>query len=97
MENFKLSQLNLEFIKDYLKVDYTDDDRELELYIQASLSFIKNNTRLSIEELDEKPDLVVVAMMLISHFYENKSVAVKQGSNVDKMFTSILAQYRECF
>lgn len=93
---FKLSELNLDLVKDYLKVDYDDDDRELELYIQASISYIVNNTRLDLEVLDDKPDIIVVALQLIAHFYDNKSIAVKQGSNIDKMFTSILSQYRDC-
>lgn len=96
LKTLKLSQLDLEFVKDYLKIDYNDDDKELELYIQASFSYIKNNTRMSLEELDEKPDLIVIALQLISHFYENKVVSVKQGTNIDKMFTSILSLYREC-
>lgn len=92
----KLSQLDLAFVKDFLKIDYDDDDKELELYIRASYSYIQNNTRLSTEELDEKADLLVVALQLISHFYDNKSIKVSQGSNIDKMFTSILRQYGEC-
>lgn len=93
---FKLSQLDLDFVKDYLKIDYEDDDKELGLYIQASLSYIKNNTRLSWEEIDEKPDLIIIALQLISHFYENKTATVKQGTNIDKMFNSILSLYKEC-
>ena len=93
MDKYKLSQLDLDFVKEYLKVDFSDDDKELELYIQASISYIKNNTKLSVEELDEIPDLTVVAIQLIAHFYDNKSIIIKQGSNIDKMFSSILSQY----
>ena len=91
MDKYKLSQLDLDFVKEYLKVDFSDDDKELELYIQASISYIKNNTKLSVEELDEIPDLTVVALQLIAHFYDNKSIIIKQGSNIDKMFSSILS------
>ena len=93
MDKYKLSQLDLDFVKEYLKVDFSDDDKELELYVQASISYIKNNTKLSVEELDEIPDLTVVALQLIAHFYDNKSIIIKQGSNIDKMFISILSQY----
>ena len=93
---FKLSQLDLDFVKDYLKIDYEDDDKELGLYIQASITYIKNNTRLSGEEIDEKPDLIIIALQLISHFYENKTATVKQATNIDKMFYSILSLYKEC-
>lgn len=93
MDKYKLSQLNLQFVKEYLKIDFDDDDKELELYIQASISYIKNNTKLDIEELDAMPDLTVVALQLIAHFYDNKSIRVTQNSNIDKMFTAILSQY----
>lgn len=96
MNKFKLSELTLEFVKDYLKIDYNDDDRELDLYIQASISFIQEHTRLELEFLDERPDIVIVALMLIAHFYENKTIVTSSGRVVNEDFAvqKILGLYR---
>lgn len=96
MNNFKLSELTLEFVKDYLKIDYNDDDRELDLYIQASISFIQEHTRLDLAFLDERPDIIIVALMLISHFYENKTLVTSSGRVLSEDFAvqKILGLYR---
>ena len=91
----KLSQLNLAFVKDYLKIDYNDDDSELTIYIQAALSFIKEQVKADFDYLDTKPDLIIPALLLISHFYENKSIYVPKNSSINITVEEILSQYRE--
>lgn len=95
----KLSQLDLDFVKDYLKIDYNDDDNELQFYITATQSYIINQLNLDIEEIDTKPDIVIAALLIIAHFYENKT-AINTGlkvnnSNIDFIMQQILTQYRE--
>lgn len=95
MNDIKLSTLDLDFIKNYMKIDFDDDDTELELYRVSALSFIQTNTNKDLEYLDKKPEIVIIALQLISHFYENKSITVSSNQGIDKMFTQILSQYRE--
>lgn len=98
-EVIKLSQLNLDFVKDYLKIDYDDDDKELQFYIAAAQSYLINQLNINIEEIDTKPDIIIAALLIIAHFYENKT-AINTGtkinnSNIDFILQQILIQYRE--
>ena len=95
MSRFKLSEVNLNLVKSYLQIDYTDDDLQLELMIDAAKSYLYDNINCDPEYLDTKPDLVVACLQIISHFYENKSIVVATNTKLDMMLQSILIQYRE--
>lgn len=93
----KLSQLDLAFVKDYLKIDYDDDDAELEFYIVAAKSFIINQLNIPLKEIDTKPDIIIAVLLIIAHFYENKTVmhsGTKFNNNIDFILQQILIQYR---
>lgn len=97
MLNFKLSQINLQLVKDYLQIDYDDDDTQLQLMIQAAQNYIYKNLNADVEFLDEQPDLVIACMQIIAHFYENKSAVVLTNTKMDMMLQNILIQYKEWF
>ena len=60
---------------------------EIELYIEAAKSFVRTYTALEDEELDDNQYFVMPTLMLISHFYENKTVEL-QGKNT-KIYISL--------
>lgn len=84
----KFSDINFNFVSKYL-VSVTDEDRiEIETYIAAAKSFVMSYTFLDKDKLDENEYFVMPTLMLISHFYENKTVEL-QGKNTS-IFTSML-------
>ena len=95
MEIIKLSQLDLAFVKNYLKIDFDDDDSELSLMIRAAQNYIYNNLNAPKDYLDEQPDLVIACLQIISHFYENKTAVVLTNTKMDMMLQNILIQYKE--
>ena len=97
MLKFKLSQINLQLVKDYLQIDFDEDDTQLQLMIQAAQNYIYKNLNADPEYLDEQPDLVIACLQIISHFYENKSVVVLTNTKMDMMLQNILIQYKEWF
>lgn len=95
------SQLTVDFVKDYLKIDYNDDDNELQLYLVAAQSFVFNQLNVDLEVIDSKPDIIIVTLMIISHFYENKAITISgtrtNNQQLDFIFEQIMLQYREWF
>lgn len=87
------SMIDLDFLKNYLRIDHDLDDIELELYLASSKSYIQNYTGLSESEMDEHIEFSIPILMLCSHFYENKSVAVSKSA-IDKIFGNILNMHR---
>lgn len=85
----KFSEIDFDFVSKYL-VGITDEDEfEIEVYIEAAKSFVRTYTGLTEEELDENQYFVMPTLMLISHFYENKTVEL-QGKNT-RIYDSILS------
>lgn len=78
----KFSEIEFSAVQDYLVCATEDDFDEIEMYIAAAKSFVKTYTALSDEELEENEYLVIPTLMLISSFYENKSVEMSGKLNV---------------
>ena len=84
----KFSEIDFDFVSKYL-VGITDEDEfEVEVYMEAAKSFVRTYTGLTEEELDENQYFVMPTLMLISHFYENKTVEL-QGKNT-RIYDTIL-------
>lgn len=83
----KFSELDFDTVRDYLVC--TDEDRnEINLYITAAKSYVKEYVALPVEEIDEKEYLVMPTLMLISYFFENKTV--ETDSKISVVFKNIL-------
>lgn len=73
----KITQIDLDFAKNYLKVDYDDEDNLIMALILAARSYISTALGFTITDewptTEEIPDeLTVAALLLISHWFENR-------------------------
>lgn len=84
----KFSEIDFELVSKYLVGITEEDELEVELYIEAAKSFVRTYTALTEEELDDSQYFVMPTLMLISHFYENKTVEL-QGKNT-RIYDSLL-------
>ena len=84
----KFSEIDFDFVSKYLVGITEEDELEVELYIEAAKSFVRTYTALTEEELDDNQYFVMPTLMLISHFYENKTVEL-QGKNT-RIYDSLL-------
>lgn len=94
----KFSEIDLNFVKEYLRIeaDWTEDDAELELFIQAGKAYIYEISNADDEYLDEMEFSVIVLLMLINDWYTNKGVNLN-GTNlkVNPLFDRMLDRLRE--
>lgn len=87
--------LNLGKVKNYLKVDYADDDAIIETYIIATEKFLK--TLCEKDEFEEdKQELAEIYMLaVISELYNSRNLTVdKAEQRVRTIMQSILNQLR---
>lgn len=91
LTKINLNDINVELIKQYLRIDedFNDDDVELQLYLNASLEYLYKYTNLEFEELNNSSNAVICTLMLIAHFYENKSIIATQ-QKLDLIFKSLM-------
>ena len=80
--HLKFSELSFEDVATYLSFVTEDDKPEVELYLNAAKSYIREYTSLTDEELDEKQYFIMPTLMLTSSFYENKSIEMNENLSV---------------
>ena len=87
----KVSEIKIEDLKSYLRL--TDIDKTEENYlntiINSSISYVRNYTGLTDEELDKYNDIVAVIFILCQDLYDNRSLYVDKN-NINRVVESIL-------
>ncbi|HLO11474.1 MAG TPA: head-tail connector protein [Pseudoneobacillus sp.] len=101
LTSIKITELELGFVKDYLKVDYTDEDNLISALTVAAQSYI--NTMLGYKVAnewtvrDDIPDeLTVAALMIIAHWYDNRQIqqAGTLGEEIKFAVSAIIDAYK---
>mgnify|MGYP003544319445 CR=1 FL=1 len=83
----------LSFIKDYLRIDFIDDDALLTTLEEMAKEFIFNSTGYTVEYVKSIEKIAVA--MLVGHWYENRAFVVDTGAVPQKIpltIQSILTQ-----
>ena len=86
-----LNDIDLVFLKQYLRIeeDFTEDDVELQLYLHTAIEYLLKYTGLNYDTLNESVGSVICCLMLVAHFYENKTITTTQ-QHLDKVFQSLM-------
>ncbi|WP_028390551.1 head-tail connector protein [Bacillus cihuensis] len=93
----KITELDLDFVKRYLRIEHSEDDMLLEMMITASKSFIQNYLNQTFEEMGEVPaELTIPALAIIAHWYEKREVQVNDRvvKEILYSFSGILDMFR---
>lgn len=71
----KISEITLENVADYLRLDSPSkiEETELEMFMASALDTVKAVTGLNAEEIDEHSDLVHPYLLLISDQFDNRN------------------------
>lgn len=85
----KVSELQNKDIADYLRVDAQEEAVTIDLLKSASISYVKNYTGLTTEELDEFEDITIVVLILCADMFDNRQMTVPVHG-VNKVIQSIL-------
>jgi len=92
----KLSEITRSEVVSYLKLDETtmtpEELTEIDGYLAASKSFIKNYTGQGIIYLDEHPEINHVALVLCEDMHDNRSMYVDKN-NLNNFVSMILGMH----
>ena len=66
----KVSELTLDIIKQYLRIDGNDDDVLLEMLLASSIQYCISYMGCTKEDLEKYDDVTIVVLALISDSYE---------------------------
>lgn len=66
----KTSELTLDVIKQYLRIDGNDDDILLNAFLSASIQYCTSYMGCTLEELEKYDDVTIVILALIADSYD---------------------------
>src|SRR5699024_7019614 len=92
------SEIDINFVKRYLRIeeDWTEDDMELQMYLEVAKQQMRDWTGLTDDELDEINHIANIAVMkLVSNFYQVKSITVDAQTGDDLGFHLIMKMCRK--
>lgn len=87
----KVSDITVSDIQNYLRIsELTEaDEKYLETIKNVAIDFIKNNTGVDDDKIDQYADFIIVVYVLCQDMYDTRSYYV-DGNNVNKVVQTIL-------
>lgn len=76
----KISEVTIDVVKKYLRIDINEDDELLEAILEAAKQYAASYTGLSKEELEEYADIPLAVLALCSDMYEVRQFTVNSTS-----------------
>lgn len=94
MEVSKVSDITVDSVADYLRLDEVTDSEKntLAMLISIATSFIKSYTGLDDDGVDKYPEFVIVVLILCQDMWDNRTMYV-DSKDLNNTAQSILAMH----
>lgn len=94
MEISKVSDITVESVADYLRLDEVTESEinTLTTLISVAISFIKSYTGLDDISVDKYPEFVIVVLILCQDMWDNRTMYV-DSKDINNTVQSILAMH----
>lgn len=94
MEVSKVSDITVESVADYLRLDEVAESEKntLAMLISIATSFIKSYTGLDDDGVDKYPEFVIVVLILCQDMWDNRTMYV-DSKDLNNTVQSILAMH----
>ena len=94
---FTIKDINLEFIKHYLRIEeeFEDDDNEIEMFMYVAKEYLMQVCSLSEEEYLQANTLVPALLILVSEMYEYRSAIVPSNTKANYLIQRYINTYRK--
>lgn len=91
--NTKFSDIDLAFVKHYLRIEpeIVEDDNELQFFMVISQNFVTEHTRMTAQEIDDSASAFanIIFLKMVSDLYDNRS-ATTSSQSIDPIFGLML-------
>lgn len=94
MEVSKVSDITVESVAEYLRLDEVNDNEKntLTALLSVAVSFIKSYTGLDDAGVDKYPEFVIVVLILCQDMWDNRTMYV-DSKDLNNTVQSILAMH----
>ena len=91
--------INLEIVKNYLRIDFddVDNDRMLNIILASAKSFVQTYLNWKFVDVDEIPLEITIALLaIVEHWYKNRGVTSEDATvnELPYVFSGILDMHR---
>jgi uncharacterized phage protein (predicted DNA packaging) len=91
-----VTDLSVDLVKTYLRVDYTDDDVLIQNMLDAARSMIQTYLNRSFNDFETLPsEFTIAALSLCGEWYSHRQISDEKQQELPLMYQSILCPYRE--
>lgn len=99
VEDTLAKDIDINLMKNYLRIDFEDDDNDkmLTMMISAGKSFAKSYLRYSEEEWQNTPTEITIAVLaIVEHWYKNRGILTEDTTKQELpfVFSGILDIHR---
>ncbi|NFH69047.1 phage gp6-like head-tail connector protein [Clostridium botulinum] len=84
----KINEVKIDLLINYCNA-YDEDKQLLEIFKDASVDYIKSYTGLTDEEINNKNDLTIALLVLVSGMFDSRSIEADK-TNINLILDSIL-------
>ncbi|WP_198401298.1 head-tail connector protein [Clostridium botulinum] len=84
----KMNEVTTDLLVNYCNA-YDEDKQLLEIFKDASVDYIKSYTGLTDEEINNKNDLTIALLVLVSGMFDSRSIEADK-TNINLILDSIL-------
>lgn len=94
----KVPDLDLEMVKNYLRIDYDYDDTFIATILVASKSFIQYYLNKKFSDFEELPyEFTIACLAICGHWYENRKIESSGAAmkEISYIFSGILDMHRD--
>lgn len=87
----KINEITINDLIEYCNA-YEEDGKILEVFKDASISYIKSYTGLTDEEINKMDDITIALLVLVNGMYDYRSIEADKG-NVNVILDGILSMH----
>lgn len=87
LNNVKITEIDLDFLKNYLKIDFEDDDILLFTMLMASKSYIQSYLNRDFDDFEVVPlEFTIACLALVAHWYEKREIQSEKSTKEELKF-----------
>ena len=90
------SKVDVEFMKSYLRIDedFSDDDNEIQVFLDVSRAWIMEHAEMTEEELDKINFATILLLRFTADFYNDRTARYSNKFSIDPVTDMLLTKIR---
>ncbi len=96
---YSIKDIDLEFIKNYLRIEeeFEDDDIEIQIFMQVAKDYLQKVCGLTEDEFLDANTLIPAYLILVSEMYEYRSAMVQTNTKANPLIQRYINSSRKLF